>query len=105
MPTDSDPSNSAGVICTNKAINEILTLRWPNLAVLFTDENISSALLKAVKPDRLDSNGHYTPSARGLQTSTYDPVLRQEIKPDIFLIKDEIVRAVEAAASTITDAN
>ena len=101
MPTDSDPSNTAAVICTNKAIKEILSLRWPNLANLFTEENISSALLKAVKPDRLDSEGNYKPSARYLQMWDYDHALRVDIKPDLFLIKDEIVRAVAAA----TDAN
>jgi hypothetical protein len=97
MPTDSDPSNSAGATVNIKVIKGLLLGRWPKLADLFTDENISNALLKVVKPDRLDSDGNYKPSARYLQTWSYDPVLRVEIKPDLFLIKEEIVRMATAA--------
>ena len=97
MPTDSDPSNSAGSVATIQTIKRLLLGRWPNLAVLFTDENISSALLKAVKPDRLDSEGNYKPSARYLQTWDYDYALRVDLKPDLFLIHDEIVRAFNEA--------
>jgi hypothetical protein len=99
MPTDSDPSNSASATVNIKVIKGLLLGRWPKLADLFTDENISSAVLKVVKPDRLDSDGNYTPSARYLQMWSYNPVLRVEIKPDLFLIQEEIVRAVEATAA------
>ena len=93
MPTDSDPTNSASVIVTTKALKEILSQRWRNLSHLFTDENISNAVLQVIREDKLDSDGNYKPSARYLQTSSYDPVLRVEIKPDLFLIYDEIIRA------------
>lgn len=100
MPTDSDITNSAGSVATIQTIKRLLLGRWPNLADLFTDENIIRALLKAVRSDRLDSEGNYKGSARYLQTSSYDPTLRQEIKPDLFLIQEEIVRVFNEAQAT-----
>ena len=99
MSTDSTSSNNAKTFTSIQKIKFYLTGRWPNLADLFTDENISSALLKVIEPYKLDSDGNYRASERYMQVSSYDPVLRKEIKPDLYLIKDEIVRA------SATDAN
>jgi hypothetical protein len=96
MPTNSDPTNSAACVATIQTIKDLLIGRWPKLDALFTEENISSALLKVVNPEKLDSDGNYTGSARLLQTSSYDYKLRVDIKADIFLIQEEIVRATSA---------
>ena len=102
MSTNSSSSNNVKTITSIQTIKFYLTGRWPNLANLFTDENISSALLKVIDPYKLDSDGNYRATERYMQVSSYDPVLRQEIKPDLFLIKDEIVRATTVIT---TDAN
>jgi hypothetical protein len=97
MPTDSDPLLTHASSPAIKDIKYYLIGRWRDQADLFTDENIISALLKVISPDKLDSNGNYMPSARYLQTWGYNPKLNQDIKPDLYLIKDEIVRAAAAA--------
>ncbi len=105
MPTNSDPTNSAACVATIEIIKELLIGRWPKLVALFTEENIFSALSKVVKPETLDSNGNYTGSARLLQTSSYDYKLRVDIKADLFLIQEEIVRAATTSAAATSAAN
>jgi hypothetical protein len=99
MPTDSDPTKTDSSSPTIETIRYYLLGSWRNLAHLFTDENISNALLKVISPDKLDSNGNYIPSVRYFLTWGYNPALNQENKPDLYLVKDEIVRASAAAAN------
>jgi hypothetical protein len=101
MPTDSDPSKSDSSSPNVEGIRYYLLGSWRNLAHLFTDENISNALLKVISPDKLDSNGNYMPSMRYFLTWSYNHALNQDIKPDLHLVKEEIVRAAAAA----TDVN
>jgi hypothetical protein len=105
MSTNSSSSNNAQTVTSIQTIKSCLTGRWRDQADLFTDKNIISALLKVIEPHKLDSDGNYRASERYMQVSSYDPVLRVPIKPDLFLIYDEIVRAVAAAAAANTDAS
>lgn len=96
MPTDSDQTRSGESIATIQTIKCFLSERWPNLSNLFTDENISSAMLKVLPEYKIRSDGSYNGSGRLLHMGSYDPVLRVEIKADIFLIKDEIMRSTSS---------
>ena len=93
MPTDSDQTRSGESVATIQTIKCFLSERWPNLSDLFTNENISSAMLQVLPEFKIRSDGSYNGSGRLLHMWSYDPVLRVEIKCDLFLIKDEIVRA------------
>jgi len=94
MPTDSDQTKSGDSIATIQTIKYFLSERWPNLSDLFTDENISSAMLQVLPDYKIRSDGSYNGSGRLLHMGSYDPVLRVEIKCDLYRIKDEIMRAI-----------
>jgi len=93
MPTDSDQTRSGDSIATIQTIKCFLSKRWPNLSELFTDENISCAMLQVLPEYKILSDGSYNGSGRLLHMASYDPVHHVEIKCDLYLIKDEIVRA------------